>query len=122
MSKIIQNVVLSGNFSGGDRLPLPAVGQTLVAIRTLVKQSVQMVFRGQSTLREKRPRWLLAASDVVLIDVVGGEETVLSFDAPTLGDVAPSVFDQGEFASTNRPSPEDTGFDVLADGVRDIQQ
>ena len=52
----------------------------------------------------------------MLIDVVGGEETVLSFDVPTLGDVAPSVFDQGEFASTNRPSPENTGFDVLADG------
>jgi len=122
MSKIIHNVVLSGNSSGGDRLPRRAVGQTLVAIQTLVKQSVQMVFRGQSTLRGKRPRWLLAASDVALVDVVGGEETILSFDTPTLGDVAPSLFDQGEFAWTNRPNREDTGFDVLVDVLRDVQQ
>jgi hypothetical protein len=64
----------------------------------------------------------LAASDVALIDVVGGEKTILSFDAPTLGDVAPSLFDQAEFASTNRPNPDDTGFDVLADVLRDVQQ
>jgi len=122
MSNIIQNVVLSGNSSDGDRLPPRAVGQTLGAVRTLVKQSVQMVFRGQSTLRGKRPQWLLAAYDVALIDVVGGEKTILSFDAPTLGDAAPSVFEQGELAWTNCPNPEDTGFDVLADVIRDVEQ
>ncbi|MGO9923158.1 MAG: hypothetical protein ACLQIB_51735, partial [Isosphaeraceae bacterium] len=122
MSKIIHHVVLSGNSSGSDHLPPRAVGQTLVALRTLVKQSVQMVFRGQSTLRGKRPRWLSAASDVALIDVVQGEETILSFVAPKLGDVAPSLFDQGEFAWTNRPTREDTGFDVLGDQLRDVQQ
>ncbi len=122
MNKIIYNVALSGHSSGADTLSRRAVGQTLLAMRTLVKQSVQMVFRWQSTLRGKRPRWLLEASDVALIDVVGGEQTILSFDAPTLGDVAPSLFEHGEFAGTNRPNPEDTGFDVFADVIRDVQQ
>ena len=81
-----------------------------------------MVFRGQSTAKGKRPGWLTAACDVSLVGVVGGEESILTFEAPTLGEAAPELFRQSEFPWTNRPNPEDTGFDLLCDVLRDVTQ
>jgi hypothetical protein len=120
MSHVTQRVVLSSANAYGHRLPPQAVGQTLVAIPILVQHSIDMVFRGQSTARGKRPGWLIAASDVSLVEVSGGEESVLTFEAPTLGDAAPELFHQGEFPWTNRPDPKDTGFDLLGDVLRDV--
>jgi hypothetical protein len=122
MSYVAQKVFLSSMNRYGDRLPSQAVGQTLVAIPNLVRQSIDMVFRGQSTAKGKRPSWLMAASDVALLNVSGGEESVLMFEAPTLGDAAPELFCQGEFPWTNRPDPNDTGFDLLGDVLRDVAQ
>jgi hypothetical protein len=122
MSYVTQKIVLSSMSHYGDRLPPQAVGQTLVAMPNLVRQSVDMVFRGQSTAKGKRPSWLTAASDVALISVSGGEVSVLTFEAPTLGDAAPELFRQGEFPWTDRPDPNDTGFDLLGDVLRDVAQ
>ncbi len=122
MSYVTQKVFLSSMNDYGDRLPPEAVGQTLVAIPNLVRESIDMVFRGQSTAKGKRPGWLTAASDVALVSVSGGEESVLTFEAPTLGDAAPELFRQGEFPWTNRPDPGDTGFDLLGDVLRDVAQ
>jgi len=122
MSHVTQQVILSSPHPYGRRLPPQAVGQTLVAIPDLVRRSVDMAFRGQSTAKGKRPGWLIAASDVSLIGVVGGEESRLTFEAPTLGEAAPELFCQSEFPWTNRPDPEDTGFDLLCDVLRDVAQ
>jgi hypothetical protein len=120
LSNVTQRIVLSGAKHYGERLPPQAVGQTLVAIPNLVRQSVDMVFRGQSIATGKRPGWLTAASDLWLVGVSGGEESVLTFEAPTLGDAAPELFRQGEFPWTSRPNPDDTGFDLLGDVLSDV--
>ncbi len=124
MNYVTQKVLLSSMNHYGDRLPPEAVGQTLVAIPNLVRQSIDMVFSGEDRARTKgkRPGWLTAASNVALIGVSGGEESVLTFEAPTLGDAAPELFRQGEFPWTNRPDPGDTGFDLLGDALRDVAQ
>ncbi len=122
MSYVTQKVFLSSINPYGDRLPPEAVGQTLVAIPNLVRESIDMVFRGQSLAKGKRPGWLTAASDVALISLSGGEESVLTFEAPALGEAAPELFRQGEFPWTTRPNPSDTGFDLLGDVLRDIEQ
>ena len=122
MSYVTQRVLLSSTKHYGDRLPPEAVGQTLVTIPSLIRRSIDMVFRGQSTAKGKRPGWLTATSDVALLGVTGGEESVLTFEAPTLGDAAPKLFRQGEFPWTNRPDPSDTGFDLLGDVLRDVAQ
>ena len=46
MSYVTQKVFLSSINPYGDRLPPEAVGQTLVAIPNLVRESIDMVFRG----------------------------------------------------------------------------
>ena len=122
VSYVTQKVFLSSINPYGDRLPPEAVGQTLVAIPNLVRESIDMVFRGQSLAKGKRPGWLTAASDVALISLSGGEESVLTFEAPALGEAAPELFRQGEFPWTTRPNPSDTGFDLLGDVLRDIEQ
>ncbi|MCK4324196.1 MAG: hypothetical protein KAW89_06665, partial [Armatimonadetes bacterium] len=44
------------------------------------------------------------------------------FDAPRFGEAAGKVYDQLELWPTGRPSPEDTGFDVLGDILCDLSQ
>ena len=55
MSYVTQQVVLSGPNPHGRRLPPSAVGQAIVAIPNLVRQSVDMAFRGQSAAGEVTP-------------------------------------------------------------------
>jgi hypothetical protein len=122
MNYVTQQIVLSSPQPFGRRLPPQEVGQTLVAIPDLIRQSVNMAFRGQSTGKGQRPGWLRAASDVSLVEVSGGEESILVFEAPTLGEAAPELFRQGEFPWTDRPNALDTGFDLLGDVLRDVAQ
>jgi len=49
-------------------------------------------------------------------------KSILTFEAPTLGEAAPELFRQTEFPWTNRPNPEDTGFDLLGDVLKDVAQ
>ncbi len=120
MSNRIEKVVLSSPHPHGDRLPPHAVGQALVLVPELVRQSVDMVFRGQSAPRGRRPHWLKAAADIALVDVSGGETSVLTFEAPTLGEAAPELYWQGEFPWTDQPDAADTGFDLLGDVLTDV--
>src|SRR5213080_244411 len=115
MSHVTQTITLTSDHHYGRRLPPQALGHALTAIPTVVRQSISMVFRGQSAAKGKRPRWLKAASEAWLVGVDGGEESVLTFEVPTLGEAAPELFRQGEFPWSNRPDPNDTGFDLLGD-------
>ncbi len=120
MSYVTHQVMLSGPNPYGHRLPPSAIGQAIVVIPTLVRQSVDMAFRGQSTTKGRRPLWLMVASDVALVKVHGGEETLLTFEAPTFGEAAPEIFRQGEFPWSSRPDEADTGFDLLGDVLGDV--
>ena len=52
MCYVTQKIVLSSMSHYGDRLPPQAVGQTLVAMPNLVRQSVDMVFRVRARQKE----------------------------------------------------------------------
>lgn len=119
MSLVTQTITLTGDHHYGRRLPPLALGHALTAIPTVVRQSVSMAFRGRSTLRGPRPRWLKAATDFRFIDHGGEDESVLVFEAPTLGEAVPELYEQREFWST-RPDPTHTGLDLFGDVVRDV--
>ena len=78
-----------------------------------------MAFRGHSGVRGPRPRWLEAAADLRFIDHTGEDESVLVFEAPTLGEAVPELYQPRESWPT-RPDPADTGLDLLGDVVRDV--
>lgn len=120
MNHVTQQIVLTSPHSYGWQLPPQPIGQTLVAIPDLVRQSIDMAFRGQSAAKGKRPRWLREASDIALVGVAGGEKTILTFEAPTLAEAAPELYRQGEFSWSSRPDGNDTGFDLLGDVLRDV--
>jgi len=105
--------------SQGKRSP-EAVGTVLTWIEPLVRESVSMAFRYTSSLRGRRPEWLVAASTVRLADISGGTDcTRLHFEAPRFGEAAADLYQQRELFDT-RPREDDTGFDLIGDIVTDI--
>ena len=119
MNRPTQTITLTSDEHYGRELPSRTLGRALTAIPTVVRQSVSMAFRGHSGVRGPRPRWLEAAADLRFIDHKGDDESVLVFEAPTLGEAAPELYEQRESWPT-RPDPGDTGLDLLGDVVRDV--
>lgn len=119
MSHVTQTITLTSDHHYGRRLPPQALGPALTAIPTVVRQSISMAFRGRSRVRGPRPRWLKAASDIRFIDHLGDDASVLVFEAPTLGEAAEELYQQGEFWSS-RPDPGLTGLDLFGNVIRDV--
>ena len=119
MSRVTQTITLASDHHYGRRLPPQALGHALTAIPTVVRQSISMSFRGRSSVRGPRPRWLKAAADIRFVDHLGDDESVLVFEVPTLGEAAADLYQQQEFWST-RPDPGDTGLDLFGDVLRDV--
>jgi hypothetical protein len=122
MNEIRQTITLTSDYHYGHHVPSDRLGRLLVEIQESVRHSVAMAFRGQSATRGRCPAWFNAATDLRLVGYSGQDETTLEFQVPTLGSAAPSLYQQGEFFWTERPSPEDTGFDLLGDVLTDISE
>jgi hypothetical protein len=116
---VIQTVALRSNRAYGGRIPPAPVGHLLTAVPKVVRQCVSMAYQRRSTSQGKPSSWLVAASDVRVVQVKGDHDTVVQFDAPPLGEAARDLYIQGELWST-RPDPEDTAFDLLGDVLNDV--
>jgi len=116
---MIQTIVLRAKTSFGSRVPPIPVGCLLGSIPDLVRQSISMAFQRRSIERGRPPKWLEAASDVRLVGLETGDDASVRFDVPRLGDAAEAVYKQGELFPS-RPDPDDTGFDLLGDMIRDV--
>src|SRR6266852_3591520 len=114
-----QTIALSSREHFGRRVPSQALGCVLERIPAAVRQSVRMAVEGRSRAKGKRPEWLRAAADIRFVGHEGEDQTVLHFEAPTLGEAAPRLYEQPEPWPT-KPDAGDTGFDVLADVFRDV--
>ena len=120
MGHVTRTITLtSSGHHYGRRLPPQALGLALTVIPAVVRQSVSMAFRGRSSVRGPRPRWLKAAADLRFIDHQGDDASVLYFETPTLGEAAAELYQQQEFWST-RPDPSLTGLDLFGEVVRDV--
>jgi len=121
MNVIEQTVTLRSDKHFGRRVPPEALGEVLRLLPEAIQQSVRMVFEGRSTARGRRPNWLESIADIRFIEHTGDDETVLHFEAPQLGDAAPTLFEQTELWP-NRPSETDTAFDLLCDVLKDVAE
>ena len=71
----------------------------------------------------RQPAWLACAADVRFIDHDGNGATTLYFEAPVLGEAAREIYEQQQLPGfSTRPSPDDTGFDLLGDVLADVQR
>ena len=109
-------------FLTGDRhANSEAVGDVVRRIPRALRYATRMAFEGRSTSgRGRDPAWLESAASVEFIEGKRQSDGVrLRFAVPTLGDAAQQVYAQHELWGS-RPDPADTGFDLLADVVRDL--
>jgi hypothetical protein len=119
MSATVQTVTLRGERHYGRKVPAKPLGELLRTLADAVRCAVRMAFESRSRAKGQRPAWLDAATDIRFLDHCGDDETVLHFETPRLGDAAPQLYEQKELWPS-RPSPDDTGFDLLADVVADV--
>lgn len=119
MNTTSQTITLRSAQHFGRRVPSKALGCLLEMLPDAVRQSVRMAVEGRSRAKGKRPDWLRAAGDIRFLGHEGMDETVLHFEAPTLGEAAPRLYEQQELWPM-KPAPEDNGFDVLADVFLDV--
>jgi hypothetical protein len=120
MSSVTQTITLTSGQHYGRRLPSEAIGNALRAIPEAVERSISMAFRGRSSLRGSRPRWLQAAADIRFIDHLGDDASTLVFEVPRLGEAAPEIYREQECFWSSHPDPDDTGFDLLGDVLTDV--
>ncbi len=121
MITVLQEVVLRSREDYGGRMPPEPIGELLVRLPKLVQQAIRIRFEGRSTVTGNRPEWLLRTADVRVVGVTEDRDACVSLDAPILGEAAPELYDQEELWQL-RPAPEDTGLDLLADALDDLQR
>lgn len=119
MIHVIHKVALRSTERHGRRMPAVPVGRLVFHVPEVLRGCVSMAFQRRSKMPGHPPAWLKAASDVRVLDIAGGDETVVRFDAPLLGDAAPELYQQEELWPS-RPDAEDTGFDLLGDVIDDV--
>ncbi|HND56346.1 MAG TPA: hypothetical protein PLV92_28205, partial [Pirellulaceae bacterium] len=124
MSGIVHKVILKNDRHFGRKLPVEHLGKLFAELPQAIRASVSMAFRNQSSGKGRRPRWLDRAADVRFVDHQGSRESVLYFEAPPLGEAAPEVYEQQTLfpEADDRPSKEDTAFDLFGDVLADVGQ
>jgi hypothetical protein len=120
VSHITQTITMASDQHYGRRLPSEALGRALKAIPEAVERCISMAFRGRSRVRGSRPGWLRAAADIRFVDHLGDDASILVFEVPRLGDVAPELYRHREFFWSSHPGPDDPGFDLLGDVLTDV--
>ncbi len=120
MKTIEHTIRLASDQHYGQNAPSTGPGIVLRLMPDIVRRSILMRFEGRGTPRGRPPQWLTRASDVRFVGLSGDDDTVLHFEAPVLGDAAETIYAQQELWDA-RPSPEDTGFDLLGDVISDVR-
>lgn len=122
MTTVTHKIVLKSDEPFHGKLPPRHLGLLLAEVPLAVRQAISMALRSRSTAPGQSPAWLKRAADVRFVGLESNGETWLCFEAPRLGDAAPEIYDQGSLFPDSRPLPEDTGFDLLADVLVDVER
>lgn len=121
MDYVHRQVVIRGEQARGGRVEARGAGLVLHYLPEHLQRSASMRLRGRSVVEGRRPAWLERVADLRLVDVDGSgrEETVLHFEAPTLGTAAEDIYRQADLWEV-RPEPGWTSFETYADVLRDV--
>jgi hypothetical protein len=117
----VHRILLQTDQQFGRRLPPLHVGRLLAELPHAIRAAISMAFRNRSTASGRHPAWLQRAADIRFVDHQGNGESVLFFEAPTLGEAAEEIYQQQPLFPEMRPDPLDTGFDLFGDVVKDVR-
>ena len=120
MANVTHEIRLRSDQPLHRRLPPKTLGYLLSEIPAVAQSSVSMALRNRSSGHGRRPEWLSRASDVRFVDLGDdGDNAILYFEAPQLGDAAEELYLQREFWPA-RPNELDTAFDLIGDVLADV--
>lgn len=124
MSAVLHQIVLQSQEQFHGKVPPHHLGLLLAELPLAVRDAISMALRNRSAVQGRRPGWLDRAADVRFVGHRGDGNTVLAFEAPTLGETAEEVYAQQTLFPEiqSRPSPDDTGFDLLGDVLVDVER
>ena len=106
----------------GKRLPPTALGEILRVVEPTIEKAARMAFEGRGAGLGRKPKWLANVSDIRLRAVtIESSETVLDFDAPSLGYAAPELYKQTELWPS-MPEPSLSAFDLVAGVVSKVSR
>lgn len=120
MNSVVHKLHLFSDEPFGRRLPPLHVGRLLVEVPHAVRAAISMSLRNRSSVGGRRPAWLERAADIRFVDHQGNGDSVLYFEAPTLGEAAEEIYKQPALFPEMRPDPSDTGFDLFGDVIKDV--
>ncbi len=119
MKRVTRTITLASSDRYGSLPPSEAIAPALKWVPRVAGDSIAMAMRGRSRVRGVRPDWLRQATDVRFRGIEGDDDSTLVFEVPTLGTAAPDLYRHLQ-TWADRPAPDSTGFDLLAEVVRDV--
>jgi len=120
MSTTVHRITLASTEHFAGKLPPHWLGYLFAELPVAVCAAVSMNLRNRSTMKGRTPAWLKRAADIRYVNHEGDGDTVLYFEAPSLGEAAEELYRQGELWPT-RPDAADTGFDLLGDVLSEVE-
>lgn len=121
MNFVEQEIVVRNASNGDPGADIHITGELFRRIETTVRPCVRMALTGRSARVGQPPQWLSAASNVRAYGFSNrGDDLILSFGVPKLGDAAPKAFDQGLLFEQD-VRPEETALDLMGSMIQDVR-
>ncbi|MBX3175893.1 MAG: hypothetical protein KF886_00890 [Candidatus Hydrogenedentes bacterium] len=118
---IEHTITLHGPGAGGGK-PRPAAAAPLLSVlEPALRDNLRLAFFSSSRIKGRPSRPLQKAWAIRLAGLRAGQDgaTVLVFEAPTLGEAAPALYDQRDLWD-DAPGPDETALDLLGYTLADI--
>ena len=114
-------VTLIGSHRQGKRPAPEIVGPILTRIEPAIKDTIRMGFLHSSRKKGRPWRAMERTWDIRFVGIGEGRDksTCLHFEAPSLEEAAPEIFQQEAFFPESL-NPNDTGFDMFGSLIDDI--
>jgi hypothetical protein len=116
----VQRVRLESERRYGRRLPLET-GRLMTALQPALRGATAMRFRGRSAAKGRPPKWWELAGRIAVTAIEGDEHPELVLDVPTVREVFPQLYEQGEIWPS-RPDGSTTVLDLLGETIGDINE
>lgn len=120
MKRVIYKVSLKGLGTPSGAISFSTLRKVLEALHEGSERALRLAIEGESVRTGPIPDWLAKSAEFILTGIHKGS-TTLTFEAPTLREVAKEQIQQQDLWYTV-PKPEDTALSILVKSISDVQK